>query len=375
MIQRTKCAICEFDTSYNNTIFSLNNVPNKITCSDNIMKTYSEMTFIQCKNCNTIQLQNLIPLDILYSDSHNFTSVGNLWKGYFKLFTEKIKKIVNNKTILEIGCPSGKIANNLDNYNKWFIVEPNKNKNIIFNKKICFIEKFFDNNFKIDEKIDIIIHSHLFEHIYFPNDFLKKCNEVLKEDGEMCFGVPDMNYFTESKDTMFLGLFFEHTIFLNKENIVYLLNKNNFEIIDIIDYENHSTIYHCKKISTKIVLNMVCITNYYDKFINTIDIYKKYIIKCNNIIQNTNKDVFVFGASYNTQMLFVLGLDLKNIKGILDNCKEKYNKYFYGYDLKIFEPLSILTKKDCIIIIKNGNYVDEIKTQILSINKNTEIII
>jgi len=83
----------------------------------------------------------------------------------------------------------------------------------------------------------------------------------------------------------------------------------------------------------------------------------------------------VFGASYNTQMLFVLGLDLKNIKGILDNCKEKYNKYFYGYDLKIFEPLSILTKKDCIIIIKNGNYVDEIKTQILSINKNTEIII
>ena len=401
-MERKKCAICEFEN--NTTIFSLKDVPLKITCSDTIIKKYSDMTFFQCNNCNTIQLQKLIPLDILYSDSHNFTSVGNIWYNYFELFTEKIKNLVNNKNVLEIGCPSGKIANKLDNYNKWFIVEPNKNKNMIFNEKIVFIEKLFDNDFtplcisntqsaslcplhsaleegvqecNISEKIDIIIHSHLFEHIYSPNEFLKKCNEVLKEDGEMFFGIPDMDFFIENKNTIFLGLFFEHTIFLNKENITYLLNKHHFEIIEIIDYKNHSTLYHCKK-NTKNIENRIhpfCITNHYDYFMETVLNYNHYIMKCNNIIQNTNKDVFVFGASYNTQYLFVLGLDLSKIKGILDNCKEKHNKYFYGYDLKILEPTDILKNNNCIVILKNGNYINEIKTQILSINKFTEIII
>jgi hypothetical protein len=262
-------------------------------------------------------------------------------------------------------------------------VEPNKNNNIIHNKKIVFIETLFDDTFNMDEQIDIIIHSHVFEHIYFPNDFLKKCNEVLKEDGEMFFGVPDMNFFTESKNTIFLGLFFEHTIFLNKENITYLLNKHHFEIIETIDYKNHSTLYHCKK-NTKSKLNPLekiintsyscCIQNHHDYFMETILNYKNYIVKCNNIIQNTNKDVFVFGASYNTQYLFVLGLDLSKVKGILDNCKEKHNKYFYGYDLKILEPIQMLKNNNCIVILKNGNYIDEIITQILSINENIEII-
>ena len=118
---------------------------------------------------------------------------------------------------MEIGCPSGKIATNFSNYAKWYIVEPNKNNNIQFNNKIIFIERFFDNDLVLDEKVDFIVHSHLFEHIYSPNDFLKKCNDLLNDNGEMIFGVPNMQYMIDK--TVFLGVFFEHTIFLNKYNI------------------------------------------------------------------------------------------------------------------------------------------------------------
>ena len=97
--------------------------------------------------------------------------------------------------------------------------------------------------------------------------------------------------------------------------------------------------------------------------------------KCNDIIlNNTDKDVYMFGASYNTQYLLALGTNTNNIKGILDNCKEKQNKYFYGYDLLIQSP-EIIKSKECIVILKNGYYVNEIKDQLLSINKNTIIII
>jgi SAM-dependent methyltransferase len=376
-MERENCSICNCKFKLEDEIFCLNKVPIKLSCTENIIKKYSDLVFLQCKNCNTIQLKKLIPLDILYSESHNLTSEGKTWEKYFYLFNEKIKNIINDKNVLEIGCPSGKIANKLGNFKKWFIVEPNKNKNIVLNEKICFIEKFFDEKFYINEEIDVITHSHLFEHIYFPNDFLKKCNELLKEDGEMFFGIPNMEYFTENKNIPFLGICFEHTIFLNKENVTFLLKKNNFEILDIFYFENHSTLFHCKKknLQKEFLNNNFIIKNYIKNFFDSENLLNLFVKKCNKLIENTNKEVFIFGASNITQFLLNMELNLNKIKGILDNCKEKQNKYFFSNELKIYEPASILKTKNCIILLKNGYYNDEIKEQILLINKNTEIII
>lgn len=370
-INRKECSIC--NGSLKN-IYLFNNVPIKLSCVKNIDNfEYSKMSFSQCCSCNTIQLDKLIPPEILYSNSHNYNSVGETWKGYFHLFNEKINKILKDKNILEIGCPSGKIALTHNNYKKWYIVEPNKNNSIDFNEKIIFIETFFDYKFKINDKIDIIVHSHLFEHIYEPNVFLKKCYDVLEEDGEMIFGVPDMQHISENNLSLFLGIFFEHTIFLNKDNIVYLLKQNGFDIIDIINYENHSTIYHAKKSKNFNLINVVPINNYFETFMNSISVFLNNIKYFNSIIENTNKNVYIFGASYNTQLLLTIGLNINKINGILDNCKHKQNKYLYGYNLIINNP-EIIKENDCIIILHNGYYSNEIRKQLKNINSNAEII-
>jgi predicted SAM-dependent methyltransferase len=369
---RMNCAICNNDLNF---IYSLNNIPINLSCVEfEDTYKYDTLSFSQCIKCNTIQLDKLIPLNILYQTSHNITSVGKVWKNYFDLFIEKLQNIIHNKIILEIGCPSGKLATNCDNYNKWYIVEPNKNSNINFSDKIVFIEKFFDNSFNLSDKVDIIVHSHLFEHIYFPNDFLKKCNNLLNDNGEMIFGVPNMQYLVDK--ILFSGMFFEHTIFLNKENITYLLNNNGFEIIEIIDHENHSTIYHTKKNNNikNINTNNFIIKNYYNDFFNLINEYTYFTDKCNSIINdNSNKDIFIFGASYNTQILLFFGIN-KNIKGILDNCKEKQNKYLYGTKLKIYSPEILINSENSIVILKNGYYSDEIFIQIRKLNSNIIII-
>jgi SAM-dependent methyltransferase len=372
---REKCAICEEDNSTEDIILSLDNVPIKLSCNDEPIKQNSEMIFFQCKYCKTIQLRKLIPLDILYVESNNLSFVGNTWKGYFDLFTEKIKNVVENKNILELGCSSGKIVNILDNYKKWYIVEPTKSKNIILNENIFLIETAFDDKFTINDDIDVIIHTHLFDCTYNPNEFLKQCYELLKDDGEMFFGIPNMGNFIQY-DKPLLGVYFEHTIFLNKENTTYLLNKHNFEIVEIIDYENHSSLYHCKKHMKQQNFNTKLeITNYYDPFMESVQLLKSYITNCNNFIENTEKDVYIFGASYYCQFLLVLGLNINKIKGILDNSIEKQNKFLYGFELEIFEPSSILKNNNCVILLKNGHYVTEIINQILLINKNTEIIL
>ena len=377
-MKRNTCAIC--DSSLKK-IYLLDKHPTKLLCTTSPVNDFSTLSFSQCIYCNTIQLDELIPLELLYSDSHNNLSYGKLWENYFKTFINKLTPITQDKNILEIGCPSAKIALNVTNYNKWIIVEPNKNKKIDFNKNIVFVEKFFNSDFNLnmDIDIDIIIHSHLLEHIYYPNEFFKKCYDLLKPNGIMMFGVPNMNYFTENNITPFLGIYFEHTIFLNKENIGYLLKRNNFELVEIIDYENHSTIYHCKKIEQveKIeqIEQIIHIKNYYNSFIESVNLYKLYINNCNNIIKNTNKNVYIFGASYNTQFLLSLGLNSSKIKGILDNSYEKQSKFLYGYDIPIYSPEILKNNNKCIIILKNGCYINEILEQILNISKNVAIII
>ena len=372
-IDRLICAICN---SRLNHFYELNNHPIKFSTTSCPIYESSPLSFSQCSVCNTIQLDKLVPLHILYSDNHNYTSVGKTWKDYFHTICKKLFPIVNEKNVLEIGDPSGKIANKLTNYKKWYIVEPNKNNNIVFHDNIEFIEQFFDDFVneqcsQFHNKIDVIVHSHLFEHIYEPCLFLEKCYNILKENGEMCFGVPNMEYITTEELTPFVGLVFEHNIFLNKENIKYMLEKTGFQLVDIIYYENHSVIYHCIKLNNPILNTIpLSITDYQPGFFNVLQKYKASICEYNKIIENNpDKKIYVFGASYYVQALFVLGLKIENVCGLLDNCVEKQNKYLYGFNLMIYSP-SIIQYQDCIVIVKNGYYSDEIKKQLILLNSN-----
>jgi hypothetical protein len=236
----------------------------------------------------------------LYSSSHNTVSVGKLWERYFELFIKTIEKLVIGKNILEIGDPSGRIANNCHGFSNWYIIEPNKNKNIVFKENIHFISNFFDEKFTIDRKIEIIVHSHLFEHMYSPNSFLKKCNEILTDNGEMIFGIPNMEHICLNELSPGIGIFFEHTIFLNKENVSCMLKKNGFRIIEIIDYENHSIIYRVKKdcFIDCAISNNICINDYSHLFINTIKECIKFAKEGRSI--STNESQF---CSLHTHMV------------------------------------------------------------------------
>lgn len=367
-MNRLKCSICDGSLA---PIYELSNVPINLSCVDVASAGIKDtLSFSQCKQCNTIQLDKLIDLRILYAASHNYTSVGKAWEMYFQTMSDILTPVVNNKTVLEIGCPSGKLARKTADYNKWYIVEPNKNTSIDFSKNIVFVESFFDDTFKIDDSIDVIVHSHVFEHIYEPRRFLKKCREILKADGEMVFGVPNMEYLTEQALCLFAGVFFEHTVFLNKDNISYLLRQTGFELVEMVDYAQHSTIYRAKKSRFNNLESTIKIKDYRDTFFELIYKYADFVETCNNRMRTTTKDCYIFGASYNTQILLSFGLDNTRIKGILDNCKEKHDKYLYGTGLQIMSPVN----SDCVVILKNGYYANEIREQLLALNSNIEII-
>jgi hypothetical protein len=185
---RTECVIC--GSTDINEFMTFKEMPVYMGVSEDKKFIYDDMIFNSCTNCKNIQLGKVLDPDIVYAHNHNIEIVGDLWTNHYLEFIDFINDKINEKTILEIGDPSAKIAKLTDVYNKWIIVE--KNPNLDSTDKIEFKKDFFDDRFEIDSKIDVIIHSHLLEHIYEPFNFFKKCRDILEDSGDIFFSVPNM---------------------------------------------------------------------------------------------------------------------------------------------------------------------------------------
>lgn len=373
-MERINCSICNETPLVSLYVFP--NMPIQLSCVDTPVTTQKQhLKFSQCPRCNTIQLSQLVPLDILYANSHNTISVGNTWKKYFELFTNILTSEIQGQTVLEIGDPSAKLANSLDGYHEWTIVEPNPNHDIVLNPRISFVKSFFDSMFHLDTPVDIIVHSHLFEHMYDFSAFLTKCHQLLRENGKMIFGIPNMEHIAKHNLCPCLGIFFEHTVYLSKESVTYLLHKHGFNIDHVYEYESHSYIFHTTKSIPKYV-EPPSFPNMYNVFLSSIESSKLFVDMCLVYMDmHPSKTYFVFGASYNTQYLLSIVPELaKRINCILDNSVDKHNKYLFGYELLISPPTVICEVDEPVVILKNGYYVNEITSQLKHLNNNCIIL-
>lgn len=364
-MNRKKCVICDSENLKD--FLKIDKMPIYMGVGDDNRienSLISEMIFCECLNCYNIQLRKLIDIELIYSHNHNIDTVGELWNNHYYSFLNFVNDGFDNKNILEIGDPSAKIAKLTDCYNKWLIVE--KNPAISSSDKIKFIESFFDDNFSIREKVDVIVHSHLFEHIYEPKKFLEKCNIILNDGGDMFFSIPDLRYFLEGDFLPNSILQFEHTYFIDEYYVKYLCSLTGFKFIKKHRYENHSVFFHLKKSDD----------NQFDDKTNKIsdrflELYNNLKTKINNINSNikNNKNVFLYGTHVTSQSYIFNGLRTDNIIGLIDSSKSKIGKSLYATDLITYSPNIIKDYNNVIVICSHmGIYKDEISKMLITIN-------
>ena len=72
-------------------------------------------------------------------------------------------------------------------------VDPDPKNAQLINSKLkngkcinCFFEEL-----EIEQKVDAIWITHVFEHLENPDEFLEKCKQWIKPDGIICLIVPD----------------------------------------------------------------------------------------------------------------------------------------------------------------------------------------
>jgi len=356
-------------------LYSLKSFPAFIGCTDEPIENdvLEDMVWMICKESGVIQLKYLLPEDLIYSQYHS-EAVGTIWHNHHLEFSKFVQKYFNGN-ILEIGGSNGILAQNFfhtaENKNlNWTIVEPNPSFNGDENIKV--IKAFFNENTTY-ENVSTIVHSHVLEHFENPNVVLNLIRKTLPQNGIQIFSIPNLYYYLKNKFSNAIN--YEHTYLLTEELTDYLLAKHGFQILEKCYFNNHSIFYATKK-STRI--EKPKLINKYEEhknlYVQMVKFYDDEVVRINDLIDKFNGKVYLFGAHIFSQFLIYRGLNYKNILNILDNSSVKAGKRLYGTSLIVKNPSLIRHEKNAIVILKAGQYQDEVKRQLIGLNPDIKII-
>jgi len=336
---------------------------------------YIDQKWAVCMDCSCLQLVELMPLEVLYSQNHSVEAVGNIWQTHHKEFAKSIIKD-SPISVCEIGGSHGYLAKQIIGFLpdvSYLMVEPDP---IISDRSIKIVKGYFDDNPKIVKDYEAIVHSHVLEHLYEPVKFLNEINKNMQDSAIMHMSIPNINQLLLNFGSNALN--FEHTYFLTLENLGYMAAKTGFEILSVSNYINHSFFVKLKK--TKVaevdiqrtkVSNQLNLKNF-DLLWNGL---AQFVEKTKlSIYANPNVTTYIFGAHVFSQSLYYLGLEECDITGVLDNALIKQGRRLYGTPYEVFQPETIKNLESVRVILKVANYQSEIREQLIQINKNVEII-
>ena len=327
------------------------------------------MNFQISKGTGMVQINPLVPLELVYQYSHNSGIVGKTWSEHHKSLASFIMKY-NPDNVLEIGGFTGILASHCLSTNEnieWSIADPHAENN---DDRIKIYKTFFDENFQIDKPVGMIVHSHLLEHIIDVNAFLNCCYNNLQEDGLMILSIPNFKQFIKNR---FLNcLNFEHTICLDEDFLVYLFNKYKFEIFEKEYFGESNSIFFCLK-KTSVPLNTELPKDVYKTNKTNMLEYFRDTENFIDLVKKKEEKFYLFGAHVTSQFILAMGLDTNKIICILDNDPKKMNNRLYGTNLDVHSPNILMYDESPNVIVKNGSYDKEISEQILEINPKAKI--
>lgn len=377
IIERNTCIISNSNNLEQ--LFILKDFPVfMISNNDNIENDLKmDMVFDICKDNGMIQIRNLVPSEILYSDSHFQTSHNGVWKLHNEAFSKIIYKI-KPKAVFEIGGSTGILEKTYHETNhnqiEWTILEPLPDPVQGSNAK--FIKGYFPQDFKNNYKKELLVHSNVIEHIYEPEEAINIISNVLKEGDYMAFSVPDEGKQLQNKFTTFMN--FEHNYFCSETYMDFMMEKYGFRILEKDYFGNGHSIFYIVKKDKTVVQHLLTETLYEinkKAFSDYIEFHRNMVMKWNNTIENSDRPVYLFGAHISTQYYIAFGLNTNKIQSILDNNPSKQGKRVCGTRYKVESPKILKDIDKPFVILPKGSYSEEIKNDILkNINKNTHFL-
>jgi SAM-dependent methyltransferase len=340
----------------------------------------ADMSFSISRSSGMIQLNPLLPLDVLYPEAHGAGCVGAAWQQHHQALADFIARYAPN-SVLEIGGAHGILAANYqrDHDIAWTIVEPNPMP--VAGCLARFIQGFFDEQFRFPEPVDAVVHSHVFEHIYNPDLFVQHLAGFLPAGKRLIFSVPNMRVMLQRQYTNCLN--FEHTVYLDEDYIELLLNRHGFRVVEKAYFLDDHSIFFCA-LRDPAVREQPLPADLYTVnrglYLDYVEAHRTQVQAINRRLAQAQDErqavrAFLFGAHVFSQYLLAFGLDLSRIESILDNDPNKQGKRLCGTEKRVQSPAVLAGLVQPLVVVRAGVYTNEIVAQIRTINPTAEFML
>jgi hypothetical protein len=331
----------------------------------------ADMSWYISTNSGMIQLNPVLPLDIVYQTEHNPGTTGAGWLDHHNALAKFISKY-DPKNVFEIGGSHGILSEcyrKIDSSTSWTIIEPNPIP--VEGLTATVIKGFYNENTVVPNNTDMLVHSHVLEHFYNPAKFFEAAS-LMPRGSHMCFSVPALRKHLGQQFTNTLN--FEHTYLCTEEFIEWWLECYGFNVVETVYYQEDHSIFYAAVRADRAVKMQDYPNSYRDNltmFEEYLHYHQKLVADMNRKIAQAPGPVYLFGAHVFSQFLLSFGLDNTRIESILDNSKAKQGKRLYGTNLKVFSPGILKNVDTPTIILRTGVFDAEIKKDILeNINPN-----
>lgn len=202
------------------------------------LKPYRGGTIYRCKNCTNAFTYPQPKID--YEEKQFFLkSKEEEWeyKSYAKPLLVFIRGSIKKGRLLDVGCGGGYLVE--EAIKKGFQAEgldPSKEA-VEFCKRrnLKVKEGFLQEKYYPEEFFDVVVSSHVLEHVADPIKFLFICRKILKRGGFLCFA--QTNY-TGTIPSLY-GRFWEgwvpseHFVHFSPSGIQFLLKKTGFKVEEV----------------------------------------------------------------------------------------------------------------------------------------------
>ncbi len=226
---------------------------------------------------------------------------------------------------------------------------------------------------EVQKKADVIILSHVIEHLFCPNEILAELGQFCHAKTIIYIEAPlSEDYLSTPVDWQ--QLYFEHINHFGTQSLPRLLNSCAFNVL--LQDKIHFLPSDPKSPLSIVFLVTKDVTNRATSFIEK-EITLNRTIPCQEVMEKIrlhSKPISIWGVSQYTQLLLGTYPELRTrIKFLFDTSVAKIGRTIRGLKVDSPEKLSCLGKSDLLLLPK-GKYTGEMLQLLNRINYEGEII-
>ena len=241
-----------------------------------------------------------------------------------------------------------------------------KNLNLSVSQAESFCSSSFYGN-----KFDIIVLSHVIEHILDHKSFFIDLDNALNNESLIYIEVPDLENFDLSDDQTMMVDQREPMLQFNTEHINFYTKQTLWKMMDRLGYMTIEI--------DQVTSGISVLAGLFKKKASGSTYVYRYLEQCEKVYKIINlklsdyfgEPVYIWGAGGHTQRCLIhTKMKLLNVKAFIDNDESLYGGILFGKPIVSPAELS----ENYPIIISSLLYVDEISTQISKMNLKNKVV-